>query len=188
VRIRPTWVLTVCSASTSVSAISPLGRPRAISLATSSSRAVRLASWPGRGRSRRGWLARRRPWIAVIAVGSMAMTLYLWHLPAMATLYRLVLAVDGPLPNPGTGAWGATRPLWLALLAAVLAPLALALSRFERPRRPGASPAPTLETRSGHVAAVLGVVLHLAVAALAVLNSRGGLPMSPRPARTTMEV
>ena len=30
------------------------------------------------------WLARRGPWTAVIAVGSMAMTLYLWHLPAMA--------------------------------------------------------------------------------------------------------
>ena len=82
------------------------------------------------------WLARRGPWTAVIAVGSMAMTLYLWHLPAMAALYGLVLAIDGPLPNPGTGAWWATRPLWLALLTAVLVPLALALSRFERSRRP----------------------------------------------------
>jgi hypothetical protein len=105
------------------------------------------------------WLARRGPWTAVIAVGSMVMTLYLWHLPAMAALYGLVLAVDGPLPNPGTGAWWATRPLWLALLAAVLAPLALALSRFERPRRPAGSTARPLETRTGRVAAVLGVVL-----------------------------
>jgi len=105
------------------------------------------------------WLARRRPWTAVIAVGSMAMTLYLWHLPAMVALYGLVLSVDGPLPDPGTGAWWATRPLWLALLAAVLAPLALALSRFERPRRPAGAPGRDLETRAGLVAAVLGVVL-----------------------------
>jgi peptidoglycan/LPS O-acetylase OafA/YrhL len=106
------------------------------------------------------WLARRGPWTAVIAVGSMAMTLYLWHLPAMAALYGLVLAVDAPLPNPGTGAWWATRPLWLALLAAVLAPLALALSRFERSRRrPTGSAARTLETPAGRIAAVLGVVL-----------------------------
>ena len=105
------------------------------------------------------WLARRGPWTAVIAVGAMAMTLYLWHLPAMAALYGLVLAVDGPLPNPGSGAWWATRPLWLALLAAILAPLALALSRFERSRRPAGSAARTLETRTGRVAAVLGVVL-----------------------------
>jgi peptidoglycan/LPS O-acetylase OafA/YrhL len=105
------------------------------------------------------WLARRGPWTAVIAVGSMAMTLYLWHLPAMAALYGLVLSVDGPLPNPGTGVWWATRPLWLAVLAAVLAPLALALSRFERSRRPAGPPSRTLETRTGRVAAVLGVAL-----------------------------
>jgi fucose 4-O-acetylase-like acetyltransferase len=105
------------------------------------------------------WLARRGPWTAVIAVGSMAMTLYLWHLSVMAVLYGLVLAVDGPLPNPGTGAWWATRPLWLAVLAALLAPLALALSRFERSRRPAGSAARPRETLAGQVAAVLGVVL-----------------------------
>jgi hypothetical protein len=105
------------------------------------------------------WLARRGPWTAVIAVGSMAMTLYLWHLTAMAALYGLVLAVDGPLPDPGTGAWWATRPLWLALLAAVLAPMALALSRFERPGRRANSTAQTPETTAGRLAAVLGVGL-----------------------------
>jgi peptidoglycan/LPS O-acetylase OafA/YrhL len=108
------------------------------------------------------WLARRRPWTAVIAVGSMAMTLYLWHLTAMVAVYGLVLAVDGPLPAPGTGWWWATRPLWLALLAAVLVPLALVLSRFERPGRP-ARPTPTperaVETAAGRLAAVLGAAL-----------------------------
>ena len=61
--------------------------------------------------------------------------------------------------QPGTGAWWATRPLWLALLTAVLVPLALALSRFERSRRPAGPAARTLETLTGRVAAVLGVVL-----------------------------
>jgi fucose 4-O-acetylase-like acetyltransferase len=101
------------------------------------------------------WLARRGPWTAVIAVGSMAMTLYLWHLTAMVALYGLVLAVDGPLPTPGTGPWWATRPLWLALLAMVLAPVALTLSRFERPGRAGR----VAETASGRAAVVLGVAL-----------------------------
>jgi fucose 4-O-acetylase-like acetyltransferase len=105
------------------------------------------------------WLARRGPWTAVIAVGSMAMTLYLWHLTAMAALYGLVLAANGPLPDPGTGAWWATRPLWLALLVAVLAPMALALSRFERPGRRANSTAQTPETAAGRLAAVLGVGL-----------------------------
>ena len=108
------------------------------------------------------WLARRRPWTLVIAVGSMAMTLYLWHLTAMVALYGLVLAVGGPLPAPGTGPWWATRPVWLVLLAAVLTPIALPLSRFERPGRAdrsAASAARTVETPTGRVAVVLGVVL-----------------------------
>jgi fucose 4-O-acetylase-like acetyltransferase len=105
------------------------------------------------------WLARRGPWTAVIAVGSMAMTLYLWHLTAMVALYGLVLAVDGPLPTPGTGAWWATRPPWLALLAVVLAPVALALSRFERPARRTRSTPRAPETPSGRLAVILGVVL-----------------------------
>jgi hypothetical protein len=104
------------------------------------------------------WLARRGPWTAVIAVGSSAMTLYLWHITAMVVLYGLVVAVGGPLPQPGTWPWWATRPLWLALLAAVLIPLALPLSRFERPGRV-ASPARPAETSAGRLAAVLGLVL-----------------------------
>jgi fucose 4-O-acetylase-like acetyltransferase len=118
-----------------------------------------------------GWLARRGPWTAVIAVGSMAMTLYLWHLTAMAALYGLVVAVDGPLPTPGTGWWWATRPLWLALLAAVLAPLALVLSRLERAGRPARhtatrgrpgpnyAAAPAVETPAGRLAVILGAAL-----------------------------
>ncbi|HEX6674337.1 MAG TPA: acyltransferase family protein [Actinomycetes bacterium] len=108
------------------------------------------------------WLARRRPWTAVIAVGSMAMTLYLWHITAMVALYGLVLALHGPLPSPGGALWWATRPLWLALLAAALVPMALLLSRFERPGRRERSAAVArrpAETPAGRLAAVLGLVL-----------------------------
>jgi len=106
------------------------------------------------------WLARRRPWTAVIAVGSTAMTLYLWHITAMVVLYGLVLALHGPLPSPGGALWWATRPLWLALLAAVLVPMALPLSRFERPGRRGHAQARRSgETRVGRLAVVLGLVL-----------------------------
>jgi len=113
------------------------------------------------------WLARRGPWTAVVAVGSMAMTLYLWHITAMVALYGLVVAVDGPLPAPGSAAWWASRPLWLALLVLALVPLALVLSRFERPGHPGrdhpgrgaAAPARPVETPTGRLAVVLGLVL-----------------------------
>ena len=80
----------------------------------------------------------------------------------MVALYGLVLAVGGPLPAPGTGPWWATRPVCLALLAAVLTPIALLLSRFERPVRADrivASSARTVETPTGRVAVVLGAVL-----------------------------
>jgi peptidoglycan/LPS O-acetylase OafA/YrhL len=124
------------------------------------------------------WLARRRPWTVVIAVGSMAMTLYLWHLTAMVALYGFVLAVDGPLPTPSTGWWWASRPLWLALLAAVLTPIALLLSRFERPGRGGRDAATTVravETPAGRLAVVLGLVL--AMLGLLGFTATGFTPM-----------
>src|SRR4029450_11565389 len=108
------------------------------------------------------WLARRGPWTAVIALGSMAMSMYLWHITAMVALYGLVLITDGPLPAPGTGAWWGTRPAWLGLLAAVLTPMALLLSRFERPgpaRRDAPGGARAGETPTGRLAVVLGLVL-----------------------------
>jgi peptidoglycan/LPS O-acetylase OafA/YrhL len=123
------------------------------------------------------WLARRTPWAAVVAVGSMAMTVYLWHITAMVALYGLVLAADGPLPVPGTGWWWASRPVWLALLAAVLAPMALLLSRFERP---GGEPRRTAtaraaETPAGRLAVTLGLLL--AVLGLFGLVTSGFTPL-----------
>src|SRR5215472_676714 len=53
-RMRPTWVLVVCSAMTSVPLISVLDRPRAISRSTSVSRRVSAPSVGGDGGSGRG--------------------------------------------------------------------------------------------------------------------------------------
>jgi fucose 4-O-acetylase-like acetyltransferase len=124
------------------------------------------------------WLARRAHRAAVIAVGSMAMTVYLWHITAMVALYGLVLAADGPLPAPGTGWWWATRPLWLALLAAVLAPMALLLSRFERSgasERRRTATARAAETPAGRLAVTLGLLL--AVLGLFGLVTSGFTPL-----------
>jgi peptidoglycan/LPS O-acetylase OafA/YrhL len=130
------------------------------------------------------WLARRGPWTAVVAAGSMAMTLYLWHLTALVALSGLVAAAGGPLPDPGTGLWWATRPLWLALAALVLAPPALVLSRLERPARarPGRARA---ETPLGRLAVVLGLVL----ATLGLLGFVvGGFPPLLDPGRGRLPV
>jgi fucose 4-O-acetylase-like acetyltransferase len=153
------------------------------------------------------WLARRTPWVAVIAVGSMAMTVYLWHITAMVALYGLVLAADGPLPAPGTGWWWATRPVWLALLAVALAPMALLLSRFERPGggRRRAAPGRAPETPAGRLAVTLALLLavvalfgfvtggftppldplrNLALLAAGVLLARAAAPAAPAAPRT----
>jgi peptidoglycan/LPS O-acetylase OafA/YrhL len=106
------------------------------------------------------WLAGRGPWTAVVALGSMAMSLYLWHITAMVALDGLVLITGGPLPDPGTAVWWATRPAWLALLTVVLTPAALLLSRLERPgraRRAATAAAGPVETPTGRLAVVLGL-------------------------------
>ncbi|HWD48253.1 MAG TPA: DUF4383 domain-containing protein [Actinomycetota bacterium] len=99
------------------------------------------------------WLARRGPWTAVIAVGSMAMTLYLWHLPANGRPLRArprrrrAAAQRVPGGRPGRRGWRRSWPRW----------------RWPCPASsgPAARPAPPrgLETPGGRVAAVLGVAL-----------------------------
>ncbi|WP_405106494.1 acyltransferase [Micromonospora sp. NBC_01405] len=72
----------------------------------------------------RRWLRRPGPWQAVIAVNSVVLTVFLWHLTAVLLLIGLLDAV-GLLPTPaaGTTAWYAWRVPWLLLLALVLAGL-----------------------------------------------------------------
>ncbi len=82
----------------------------------------------------RRWLARPAPWTATVLVNGMIMTVYLWHMTAMVLWLGLVHAAGDPGLGirPGTGAWWATRPIWLALLSLALLPLVLLLARFER--------------------------------------------------------
>lgn len=80
------------------------------------------------------WVAKPRPWAAVIAANSMIMTLFLWHM----TAYLIVIVVMYPRglghPRLSTAVWWIERPVWLILPALVLAGLLLVFSRFERPR------------------------------------------------------
>ncbi|HEU4544266.1 MAG TPA: acyltransferase [Jiangellaceae bacterium] len=78
------------------------------------------------------WLEQPRPWSAVVLVGSMAMTLYLWHLAVLVFGFGGLVWLDVPTPEPGTAAWWLTRPVWCALLGALLAAIAVWLARFER--------------------------------------------------------
>lgn len=110
------------------------------------------------------WLARPRAWAAVVAANGLAMTLFLWHITAMALVAVAVLPT-GRLPQPaaGTGAWWAMRPVWIVLSAIALIPLVLTFARVESARaRPGVVSASTA-----------GVAAVLLMVGMAVLARRG---------------
>ena len=80
------------------------------------------------------WLARKKPWMAVIAANSMIMTVFLWHL----TAYLIAIVLLRPLGLGETGdstfSWWLQRPLWQIVPALLLVPFVLVFGRFERPR------------------------------------------------------
>lgn len=67
-----------------------------------------------------------RYWRPVVKVGAGGMTLYLWHLTALAIAVCAVAlgaSVGVAQPTPGTALWWATRPLWFGVLIAILFPI-----------------------------------------------------------------
>lgn len=109
----------------------------------------------------RRWLRGVRPWAATVLVNGSIMTLYLWHVSVLVLVVGLAWWLGGiglrPLPN--SGAWWATRPLWIGLLFAILLPLVAALGRFEqeaRATRAGAPP-PAWQSVLGAVAVCAGL-------------------------------
>ena len=79
------------------------------------------------------WLQGTRPWSAVIAANSMIMTVFLWHLTALLIAVVTAYPLGFPQHEGGSAAWWATRPLWLAILTALLVPLVVIFWRFEKP-------------------------------------------------------
>ncbi|HEX2026968.1 MAG TPA: acyltransferase [Nitriliruptorales bacterium] len=104
-----------------------------------------------------GWLQRPRVWTAVVAANGVAMTVYLWHLTAVAVVAITVLPA-GLLRQPpvGTGAWWAMRAPWLLTLTVVLLPL---IALFARHERPGARTRPTVAGPAAASATALGVAV-----------------------------
>ncbi|HEX4817336.1 MAG TPA: acyltransferase [Nonomuraea sp.] len=98
------------------------------------------------------WLRRARPWTVVVAVNSVIMTLFLWHMTA-AVIGAVALYPSGVLPSPapGTPAWFLVRLPWLAALALVLLVLVAVFGPVER----RAGPRPAAGGTAGAVAGVL---------------------------------
>lgn len=87
------------------------------------------------------WLGRSRPWTWVVAVNSMIMTLFLWHLSAMVGALLALRPLGFGEETTTSARWWLERPLWLMASALVLLPLLWLFARWERPRtrQPSAS-------------------------------------------------
>ncbi|MGD8166057.1 acyltransferase family protein [Herbiconiux sp. P16] len=96
----------------------------------------------------------------VDALGSRAMTTYLWHLPVVILLAAGLLILDVtirlPLPEPLTFGWWVTRPLWLLAVGVAVFPVVAVLGRFENGERP---PAALGTARGARTRTTLAVVL-----------------------------
>lgn len=86
------------------------------------------------------WLERPRVWAMVVTVGSVTLTVYLWHMTAMILAAALTY-VTGLWPHTSEidASWWRLRPPWLILCALLLVVLVfggLAALGAVRPRRP----------------------------------------------------
>ncbi|QBI19715.1 acyltransferase [Egibacter rhizosphaerae] len=83
------------------------------------------------------WLQRPAVWARVVIGGSLAMTVYLWHMTALVLVIALTYPTGlWPAGSEIDATWWAMRPLWWALLAAALAGLVAVFARFERSGKP----------------------------------------------------
>ncbi|MFC5819440.1 acyltransferase family protein [Nonomuraea harbinensis] len=123
------------------------------------------------------WLRRPRPWMAVVAVNSVIMTVFLWHMTA-AVIGVVALYPTGVLPDPpaGSSSWFALRVPWLLALSLILAGLVAVFGPIER--RAGPRPDPHSSPIVPAVAGMAGVLAGLLVAAVAGPGDHGPTGLS----------
>ena len=103
----------------------------------------------------RPWALRRRR--LVKRLNGITLTLYLWHVSALAIAAAVVYPLGFPRSDTGSALWWATRPLWLAVLVPFLLLLVYGFRRFEVHQAPRLIPR-FADHRARHVAAGIGVV------------------------------
>jgi fucose 4-O-acetylase-like acetyltransferase len=123
------------------------------------------------------WLQRIRPWTVVVAVNSVIMTMFLWHMSA-GIVGVLLLYPTGIMPETETGspAWLLLRLPWLACLTVILAVLVALFGRIERRSVrivPEVGRPATVLTVVGAVAVVVGL---LGIATAGPVDVPTGLP------------
>ena len=107
-------------------------------------------------------LTNRRLWATTVLINSMIMTVYLWHITLSVSLIGLLYLAGGTGMGiePGSLEWWLTRPVWIAVLAALLVPIALLMSPLERVSRTGRTTDRSAQRQvSGAIMLCLGVAL-----------------------------
>ncbi|MCA2189786.1 acyltransferase family protein [Nonomuraea cavernae] len=122
------------------------------------------------------WLGRPRPWLVIVAVNSVIMTVFLWHLTAVV-IAALALYPTGLMPQPATGSaqWLLLRLPWLAILAVLLTVLVALFGWVERRARPITLPQANGGLRTA--ATVTGAAAVIAGLLGAALAGQGALPV-----------
>lgn len=122
------------------------------------------------------WLARERPWRAVVRVNRSVLTLFLWHLSGFIVAAAVLLGLGVPLPEPGTAVWWAHKLLWLAVATVATAALVRLFTVVEWLPSRAARPATPLA-----VPATLAVAVGMAIVAAAGFAhpfERGGVSLA----------
>lgn len=101
-------------------------------------------------------------WTATVLMNGMIMTIYLWHLTAFVLVMTVTWLAFGGVgldSVPGTGAWWATRPLWIGIYIAALLPMIAVFARHERSFGPirGGRTVPRLRAVLGVLAICAGL-------------------------------
>jgi fucose 4-O-acetylase-like acetyltransferase len=88
------------------------------------------------------WAHRRGPWRATVAVNSVVMTLFLWHITGLVLVAGSAYLLGLSLPVIGSARWWLEKPLWVLGAAVVTAALVAALRGVEQapPSRTGPRP------------------------------------------------
>jgi phosphoglycerol transferase MdoB-like AlkP superfamily enzyme len=80
------------------------------------------------------WLRRARVWAAVVALNSVIMTLFLWHMTAYLIAVLFLWPLGLGRQGDTTASWWTERALWEIVPAIILIGLVAVFGRFERPR------------------------------------------------------
>ena len=107
-------------------------------------------------RSLNRWLERPRVWAVIVALGSITLTVYLWHITAMIVVAALTYVTGiWPYGSEIDASWWTLRPPWLILCAELLAILVFVFRRFEQTVT-AAGPA-AVRTAIGMIATLVGI-------------------------------